>query len=77
MKEITLEGWLVKDETEMSPDIHLDLPYRVRNAYFDSTEFLGRWRSNGNIYRLDKNLFPSVHWDSDPRPVKITICYPD
>lgn len=77
MKEITLNGWLVKDETEMSPDIHLNKPCRIRNEMYEEDNFLGRWISDGNVFRLDKGLFPAVFWESEPRKIQLVIKFPD
>lgn len=73
MKEITLEGWVVIDEIEAAPDLHLELPVRKKSPITSIDRHVNFWESKGLSFMLDRKLFPNTHWDSEPQKVEIVI----
>ena len=73
MKEITIDGWMVMDEIEIAPDIHVKKPHRQTLGISSIDKTIGVWESPGIKFSLDRQLFPQIHWETEPQKVTVSI----
>ena len=65
--ELIINGWIARDE-DGELDLFTDKPERA--LAFNGK---GVWKSYGEYSPIDRSLFPSVTWASEPLDVTITV----
>lgn len=65
-EQLIMTAWIARDE-DGALYMYKVKPYRGKGDY------KGCWDSDGDTLALDKSLFPSVTWESEPLEVTISI----
>ena len=72
-EEVTIDGWVARDKKDNALNLHAEEPYRTQSGYQQGDE-PDWWESEcASFLPLDKNLFPSLTWNSEPLEITITI----
>ncbi len=72
-EEVTIEGWVARDKKDGCLNLFTERPHRTQSSYREySSEDIWDSKVMG-LFPIDKSLFPSLTWQSDPLPVTITI----
>ena len=72
-EEVTIDGWVARDKKDNALNLHAEEPYRTQSGYQQGDE-PDWWESEcASFLPLDKGLFPSLTWESDPLEVTVTV----
>ena len=68
-----IQGWVAIDEAYNECYLHTNKPTHEVRPIADTGDYESYWRSEGQTYLLDADLFPGMYSDSDPQEVEIII----
>lgn len=72
-EDTVIQGWVAIDEAYNECYLHTNKPTPEVGPIGDTGDYKSYWRSKGQTYLLDADLFPDMDSDSDPQKVEITI----
>ena len=68
-----IQGWVVIDEADYGCYLHTNKPTHEVRPIADTGDYESHWRSDGQTYLLDTDLFPDMDSDSEPQECEIII----
>lgn len=68
-----IQGWVAIDEAYNECYLHTNKPTHEDRPIADTGDYESHWRSEGQTYLLDADLFPDMDGDSEPQECKIII----
>ena len=71
--DTVIQGWVAIDEAYNECYLHTNKPTYEDRPIADTGDYESHWRSEGQTYLLDADLFPDMDSDSDPIEVEIII----
>lgn len=73
MEDTVIQGWVAIEEAHNECYLHTNKPTHENRPIADTGDYESHWRSEGQTYLLDEDLFPNLTWESDPIEVEIII----
>lgn len=71
--DTVIQGWVAVDEAYNECYLHTNKPTHENRPIADTGDYESYWRSKGQTYLLDADLFPDMDSDSDPIEVEIIL----
>lgn len=73
MEDTVIQGWVAIEEAHNECYLHTNRPTHENRPIADTGDYESHWRSEGQTYLLDEDLFPDMDSDSEPQECEIII----